>query len=1105
MICPRCGTHITSGRKFCGDCGSPLPWQCSACGGDNPPDKKFCGDCGAALASGTEAGKDLHAPPPRPVAAERRMLTVAFIDLVGSTALGARLDPEDLREVIAAFHGCVTALVARYDGFVARYMGDGVLAYYGYPRAHEDDAERAVRAGLGIVEAVAQLGTIAGPPGTLSTRVGVASGLVVVGDLIGFGSALESAAVGDTPNLAARLQTVAEPNRVVISDGTRRLVGNLFDYQKLVSNLKGRSEPENAWVVLGESVVDSRFEALRGGPSSLVGRIEEIELLVRRWERASAGDGRVVLLSGEPGFGKSRLVAALEQEIRNTQHVRVRFFCSLHYQDTPLHPVIRQIERAADFQREDTVAAKYDKLARVLSTGTSEEDVALFASLLSIPGHSAGLPKSLTPQRQKEMTFAAILRQFQGMSRQNPILIVLEDMHWIDPTTLDLLGMFVDAAESLPMLLVITARPAAWPAWASRPHVTVQMLSGLDRRAACSMIKQMAGGRDLAPSVVDRIITHADGVPLFIEELTKTVLQRGQLRDGSDRTSRLEPLSADVVPTSLHASLMARLDRFAGGKEVAQAGAVIGREFTFEAVQVLSSLTPAQLEQALGELVQAEIVSVRGEPPAATYTFKHALVQDAAYASLLRDRRRGVHLRLAEWMEKDTFGAANAEPEPVARHFAEAGAPDRSLHYYLKAAEQATGRFALAEMVSHFRKGLRQLEYMPGSVERSRLELSLQVALGRALIDYEGSGNEAVRTAFERARELCLALDERQLLPRVYDGLILNYHFTHSEPHKILHYSREMRELGERTSDRQAVLMSRRGEGQANLLLGRFEQARDSMRLVIDMYDPKHDGPHAGVSTRDVKVSICTLMGICLTAMGYPQAGAAMSQEGVRHAEALNHVVSLILGLRRACLQGMVQRNTQAVGELSDRLITLRSEFETFKGSREGTLYQNWALLQKQSEPELLDRMQASIEQLDSAKNWALLPFFMASLSELRGEHGDAEAAAALLDRANELVKLTGEQWCLAEIMRLQARFSTKDPGEAAQLLQNGIAKAKDQGAKLWELRTSVSLAELWLGQGLNDAARDALAPVYKWFTEGMDTPDLIAARRVLHKLSERG
>jgi class 3 adenylate cyclase len=1102
MICPRCGSNDVDGRKFCGDCGSPLPWKCPVCGGENHPEKRFCGGCGTAMEAVPGPAKEPRGASVRPAAAERRMLTIIFIDLVGSTTLGGRMDPEDLREVNAAFQTCVTGLVTRYDGFIARYMGDGVLAYFGYPQAHEDDAERAVRAGLSIVDAVTRLKTIAGPAGTLRTRVGIASGLAVVGDLIGSGSSLESAVVGNTPNLAAHLQAAAEPDTVVISDATRHLVGDLFDYQELMSKSKSLSASDQAWVVAGESAIQSRFEALRPSVSPLIGRTEEMALLLRRWDSAKGGEGRLVLLSGEPGIGKSRLVVELEQEARNTKHRCVRFFCSLHYQDTPLHPVIRQMERAADIDRTDSAVAKHAKLCGLLSAETSTEDIALLDSLLSIPDYSAALPKSLSPQRQKEMTFATIIRQFELVARRRPILVIFEDAHWADPTTLDLLNRFADAVERLPILLVITSRPDGRPSWAARPHVTIQMLNGLDRRPAAQLIKAIPGGSDLPHDVVDRIIDHADGVPLFIEELAKTVLQAGQLGKNDDSSLRLESLSADIVPTSLHASLMARLDRSADSRELAQIGSVIGREFTFETVLALSSLPPTELERAFGELVQAEIISVRGQPPSATYTFKHALVQDAAYASMLRARRRNVHLRLAEQIEKNTPDIANREPELIARHFSEAGVPDRSIHYYLMAAEQTTGRFAIAEMVRHFRNALRQLEFISNSTDTSMLELKLQVGLGRALIDYEGSASEEVRTTFERARELCLALDERLLLPRVYDGLTLNYQFTHSQSDKILYYSREMLELGEKTGNRQAVLMARRGEAQANLLLGHFEQARHAMQLVIDMYDLEHDAPHSGISTRDPKVSICTLLGICLTTMGYSAAGLAMSEEGIRHAENLNHAVSLILGLRRACLQGMVQRNTQAVSMLSKRLIAVGSEYETFKGGREGTLYQDWALLRTQLQPLALDRMQAAIKRLDTAKNWALLPFFMASVAELRGAYGDVEGAAALLDRAEELVRLTGEQWCLPEIMRLQSCFNVSDHNEATKLLRDSISKARNQGAKLWELRASVSLAELWLEQDRRDAAREMLTPLYEWFTEGLDTPDLVAARQVLDRLS---
>jgi class 3 adenylate cyclase len=386
--------------------------------------------------------------------AERRLLTVMFVDLVGSTALGARLDPEDLRDVIAAYHGCVTSLLARFEGFVARYMGDGVLAYFGYPQAHEEDAERAIRTGIAIIDAVAQLNTIAGPPGTLSTRIGIATGVVVVGDLIGSGSSLETAAVGDTPNLAARLQAAADPGKVVISDSTRLLTGDLFEYRELVlSNLKGRPAPERAWTVVGESMIDSRFEALRRGRLALVGRLEELELLLRRWEKAGTGEGRVVLLAGEPGMGKSHLVAALEQKVKVGPKLCLRFLCSPHHHDTPLYPVIRHIERAANLERGDSSATKWEKLTRLLGSSASEEDIAVLADLLSIAHSAAQLPKTISPQRLKAMTFVAIIRLIDNLTRQTTVLAILEDMHWADPTTLDLLDRLIERVPRLAMLL----------------------------------------------------------------------------------------------------------------------------------------------------------------------------------------------------------------------------------------------------------------------------------------------------------------------------------------------------------------------------------------------------------------------------------------------------------------------------------------------------------------------------------------------------------------------------------------------------------------------------------------------------------------------------
>jgi class 3 adenylate cyclase/energy-coupling factor transporter ATP-binding protein EcfA2 len=639
---------------------------------------------------------------------ERRLVSVMFIDLVGSTSLGLRLDPEDLREAINAFHAHVTSLVACFQGFVALHMGDGILAYFGYPQAHEADAERAVRAGLAIIEAVPRLNTAAGPPGTLSVRVGIASGIVIVGDLIGFGSSREATIVGDTPNLAARLQTAAEPGSLIISDATRLLVADLFEYRELeLSNLRGRPAPERAWVVLKESTFDSRYQALRRGRLALVDRTEEVEFLVQRWEQAKTGEGRVVLLTGEPGIGKSRLIEALAQCI-GAPHQCVRFVCSPHHLDTPLYPIIRHTETAAGIQRGDSPAAQFEKLINMLPADSSAEDKALLVDLLSIPLPESDVLEGLTPQRRKVMTFDAILRYIGSFARRGPALIILEDLHWADPTTLNLLNLLVEAAQQLPLLLLITARPEVHPAWASRPHVTVKVLSGLEDGHATELIRQVTGGRELPGEVIDRIIAHADSVPLFIEELTKTVVGAAVEKDQGNG-SPTSMLSADVVPTSLYSSLTSRLDRLTFGKEIARTASVIGREFSFHLLQAVSQQPAKSVEDALVELAHAEIIVAHGEPPVATYTFRHALVQDAAYASLLRDQRHAIHRQLAEVLEAGGSGEA-AEPQVLAWHFAEARLPERSVYYYQKAAERATGRFALAEMVHHLRNGLRQIK-----------------------------------------------------------------------------------------------------------------------------------------------------------------------------------------------------------------------------------------------------------------------------------------------------------------------------------------------------------------------------------------------------------
>ena len=583
--------------------------------------------------------------------AERRQVTVMFSDLVGSTALSTRMDPEDLREVISAYQKCVADTVRRFGGFVAKYMGDGVLVYFGYPQAHEDDAERAVRTGLELIAAVNVLGS----PVALQTRVGIATGLVVVGDLIGSGEAQERGIVGETPNLAARLQGIAEPNMVVIAERTSRLLGNLFELQDLgAREIKGITGPVRVFAALRARAVESRFEALHaGGLTDLVGRDEEFELLLRRWARARSGEGQVVLLSGEAGIGKSRLTAALLERLASEPHTRLRYFCSPQHTDSAFYPIIGQMERAAGLAHDDAAQAKLDKLdALFAQTPTSKHDAALFAELLSLPSDGRYPALELTPPQRRQKTMEALGSQMEALTEQNPVLMIFEDAHWTDPTSLEVFGRAVDRIQTLRALLLVTFRPEFAAPWIGRPHVTTLTLNRLARRDIDAMIDRVVGNKLLPANIRQDIIERTDGIPLFVEEMTKAVLE-AESEGEARQTAAAVPSPALAVPATLHASLMARLDRLGPAKEVAQIGAAIGREFSHGLLAAVVRKPDAELDSALDRLVSAGLLFRQGLPPHAIYLFKHALVQDAAYGTLLREPRRALHARVAEALESE--------------------------------------------------------------------------------------------------------------------------------------------------------------------------------------------------------------------------------------------------------------------------------------------------------------------------------------------------------------------------------------------------------------------------------------------------------------------
>ncbi len=696
--------------------------------------------------------------------AERRQLTVMFCDLVGSTALSARLDPEDLREVIGAYHRCCADFIGEAGGFVAKYMGDGVLAYFGYPLAHEHDAEHAAQAGLALVEAVRQLTTA--PTGQarglkahgvpLQVRVGIATGLVVVGDLIGAGAAQEQAVVGETPNLAARLQALAEPGAVVIADSTRRLLGNLFELQDLgARDLKGIAGPARAWAALRARSVGSRFDALHPtGLTALVGRDEESELLLRRWSRAKTGEGQVVLLSGEAGIGKSRLTAELLERLAAEPHTRLRYFCSPQRMDSAFHPIIGQIERAAGLAYDDKPQAKLDKLDAVLAhTSTSPEDAALFAEMLSLPNDGRYPALDLTPEQRRQRTLEALMSQLAGLARREPVLMIFEDVHWIDPTSLEVLGRIVDRIKTLPALLIVTFRPEFNAPWVGQPDVTSLTLNRLGEREAAAIVAGLVGNKALPADVLAEIVERTDGIPLFVEEMTKAVLE-AKSEGTARRTVAAVPSPVLAVPASLHASLMARLDRLGPAREVAQIGSAIGREFSHALLASVARKPAAELGSALDRLLQAGLLFRQGFPPQASYLFKHALVQDAAYGTLLREPRRALHARIAESLETEFAETAESRPEILAHHCTEAGLIEKAAGLWGKAGERSQARSALVEAAAQFAHALDQLATLPGTPALRREQIKLQVALITPLMHVKGHAATETKAAEEQARLL---------------------------------------------------------------------------------------------------------------------------------------------------------------------------------------------------------------------------------------------------------------------------------------------------------------------------------------------------------------
>jgi class 3 adenylate cyclase/predicted ATPase len=1033
-----------------------------------------------------------EAPPaavPILAVAERRQLTVMFCDLTGSTALSARLDPEDLREVIGGYHRVVAEVVARFEGFVAKYMGDGVLVYFGYPQSHEDDAERAVRAGLACIDAVGRLDVRSVK---LQARVGIATGLVVVGDLIGEGSAQEQSVVGETPNLAARLQALAEPETVVIAVGTRRLLGDLFEYRDLDAvEVKGIGGPVPAWQVLRPSTVASRFEALRGSAlTPLIGREEEIDLLLRRWARAQTGDGQVVLISGEPGIGKSRITAELEGRLRAELHIRLRYFFSPYCRDSALYPFIDQLWHAAEFGHGDPPTAKLEKLEALLSRAAPrDEDVPLLADLMSLAVSDRHPLPSLSPQRKKERTLEALSRQLEGLARQQPVLMVFEDAHWIDPTSRELLDLTIERIRTLPVLLIVTFRSEFQPSWTGQPQVTMLTLNRLDRRDCSALVARIVGGNALPDEVVDEIADRTDGVPLFIEELTKSVLESGV------------PLVG--IPTTLHDSLMARLDRLASVRLVAQIGAAIGPQFPYALLRAVSDLPEDELRMALARLVASELVFQRGTPPDAVYTFKHALVQDAAHGSLLRSFRQQLHAQIAEALETHFPELMDAQPELFAQHYAEAGLVEKSVANWGKAGHRSAARSAMAEAAAQLQRGIDQLPLLPDSLERQQKELELRSGLGAALMIVKGYAAPETGDNYARARELWEQLGSPSAFLHVPCGQCF-YHVNRCEFDVAQRLAEDLLRVSRQHNNSAGLVLGHTCSGRTLVSVGRFASARSHLEQALALYDPiGHSSlPHqVGI---DPQVTSQTNLVLVLFCLGFPDQAMAQRSAAVAGARRLAHPPSLALSLGIGTYPLALAGDNLALEERVNELVPVAAEHGFSLYSAAGTILRGWVMVKNGDVTEGMALLRSGSAAYRAAGQEAWMPFFVALQAAACEMAGQIEEGLTLLEEAFQVVERTGERWLEAELQRHKGQLLVRQGQTevAEELYCKACSVAREQEARLWELRAAVSLARLCRDQGRRAEARQLLAPVYGWFTEGFDTADLKDAKALLGELA---
>jgi len=1113
MQCTGCGFENPEGMKFCVKCATPLSQFCTECGFENPPGSVFCGQWATSLTKGQEEKETQEVPSeagPVTPEGERRQLTVMFCDIVGSTALSEKLDPEELRDVMKEYQEACAGVISRFDGHVAKYLGDGILAYFGYPQAHEDDPQRGVRAGLGIVEAVREL-----PqqnkhlPQTLKVRIGIHTGLVVVGEMGGGETHESMAIVGETPNIAARLQEIAEPDTVVISSSTHRLIEGYFTFQALGFHTpRGISQPMELYKVIQESEVQSRFEvAITKGLTPLVGREQEIGLLLERWERVKEGMGQVVFLTGEAGIGKSRLVQVMKDRVIGEQHTRIESRCSPYHQNTALYPVIDHLQRFLEFRSEDSPQEKLIKLENTLERYdfSLQEVVPLFAPLLSLPLPDHYESPKLTPQRQKQKALEALIEWLFREAENQPVIRIVEDLHWIDPSTLEYLSLLVEQVPTAPILTLLTFRPDFIPPWTIRAHITQITLNRLSQKQARVMSERLSRGKTLPSEVVQQLVTKTDGVPLFVEELTKMVLESGLLKEQDGSYELAGPLPPLAIPSTLQDSLIARIDRLETVKELAQLGATLGREFTYELLQAVSSMDETTLQRELAKLVEAELLYQRGIPPQARYIFKHALIQDTAYQSLLKSKRQLYHQKITQILEEKFPDTAETQPELLAHHHTEAGLVEQAIPYLKSAGQRARERSANIEAISHLTKGLELLNNLPESPERIQMELDLQTSLGPSLMATMGWAVPEVQKAYTRALELCEQVGETaQILPVLW-GLFA-YNLLQTEFQTAL-------ELGGR------YLSSARDQGDSDVLvvaglmlgisyfhIGDFTLGHKHLNQSLNLYDPEQHHYLTFFTGYDPHVACHSYLAHTLWMLGYPDQAINRSHETITLAKDLSHPFSLAFALDYISMLHQFRSETNAALRHAEAAISICTEHGFEYYSAWATFIQGWAMAEKGSIEEGIMQMQHGLANLRATGAELRRPYYLGFLAEAYSKAGQIDQGLKLLDEALTVVEERGERWWEAELFRLKGELmihiSELNQADSEGCFRRAVEIARNQSVKSLELRAVISLSRLLQKQGKNDEAHKILKGIYGWFKEGFDTADLKEAKLLLEDLS---